>query len=557
MSALEAPISGALRGGITNEGRLRPLNAALQIGAGVIQPAQQARPIPIDGASSYFTYVPETQSFRFDQFAIQSKWGSGTLEGTAVMAGSQGNQWNEMVGQFRLNQLEINPADLYPEPLQIETAELDFRLTLSPFSLHLARAQIIDQGQVLTSQGTVAVDAQGWQIAMDGKLDGIAVDRLKAVWPEGLKPKSRRWIAENVFAGHIGYTTVAVRMTQGEKPRTYMAFDFERADVRFLRHMPLIQQARGHASLVKDRFIVVLDEGTVTAPEGGQVQVAGSSFIVPDTTAKPDTPAVVRLTGFSSVTAMLSLLNQPPLNVMQKTPYPVDVTQGKMRVDATISVPLRRGNTIADVEYDATGQITEVRSSLLVKERVLTANDLELAASETGVQISGNIRLDGVPMDLTWRQPLGKPGVPQPGQVSGQLDLTQDVLSTFGIALPAGMFTGETRADFDLALAKEAAPKLTLVSDLQGARLSVPQIGWAKSTNARGQFSLEATLGEAPKVDEIAIEAAGLAATGEIELSADRQLERIRFDSLRVGGWLNAPVDLVARGGGGDRLALC
>jgi hypothetical protein len=91
---------------------------------------------------------------------------------------------------------------------------------------------------------------------------------------------------------------------------------------------------------------------------------------------------------------------------------------------------------------------------------------------------------------------------------------------------------------------------LTLVSDLQGARLSVPQIGWSKPAGADGVLRLSATLGAAPKVDSIEISATGLSAAGEIELTSDRKLNRIRFDRLSVAGWLNAPVDLVARGEG-------
>ncbi|MGD9295040.1 MAG: DUF3971 domain-containing protein, partial [Roseobacter sp.] len=432
LSALEAPISGAVRGGIAEDGSLRPMNATLQIGSGVVQPTQQARPIPIDGASSYFTYVPETQSFRFDQFTIRSKWGSGNLEGKAVMSGLESGQLNQMVGQFRLDRLLVNPAELYPEPVEVEGAEIDFRLTLSPFSLELGRVQISDKGQVLNGRGTFAVDDGGWRIAVDGALDGIAVDRLKAIWPERLKPKSRQWMAENVYAGQIGQATVALRMTQGSEPRTYMAFDFEQADVRFMRHMPLIRQTKGHASLVKDRFIVVLDEGTVTAPEGGEMDIAGSSFIIPDATAKPDPPAIVRLTGQSTVTATLSLLDQPPLNVMQKTAFPVDVAQGKIRLAATISMPLRQGNTIADIQYDVTGAIADVRSTLLVRERILEAQRLDLAASERGIEIYGTSALDAVPMSIAWRQPFGQPGEALPGQVAGRLNLTTNALETFG-----------------------------------------------------------------------------------------------------------------------------
>ena len=52
------------RGGIEADGSLAPLSATLQIGAGVLQPIDQTRPIPFDGARQHRVFLPIKQGFR-------------------------------------------------------------------------------------------------------------------------------------------------------------------------------------------------------------------------------------------------------------------------------------------------------------------------------------------------------------------------------------------------------------------------------------------------------------------------------------------------------------
>lgn len=550
LTAIEAPISGAFRGGIDDDGGLQPLNAVLQISPGVIQPRAQARPIPIEGALSYFTYLPAEQSLQFDVLEIASQWGSGVLDGAAYMVTNKRGRLEQLIGQLRIEDLSLNPAELYETPVVFDDAALDFRLTLDPFNLQIGRIDIQDDGQFLSANGNVFVDEAGWKIAMDAQMDGIAAARVKELWPEGFKPRTRKWVRENVLEGQLANASAALRLVQGERPNTYISFDFSDANVRFLKRMPPVQRARGHASLIKDRFVAVLDEGAVTAPQGGDLDMSGTSFIVPDTRIKPDPPAVVRLEAAGPVTAALSMLDQPPLEVMQKVALPVDVAQGAIALEGTISTPLARGVPLEAVEFDIVGAATDVRSDALVKNRMLTAERLDVRASDDEVRLSGAITLDDLPATVVWRQPIGVPGTPQPGQVTGRATVTADALERLDIRLPPGVLQGGADATFTLDLVKGAPPVIALQSDLRGLRLAIPEVNWSKRQEVEGALNLTATLDEVPRVDALELDAPGFYAQGDIRFRPDRTLDRLRLDKLRIGDWLNAPVDLSGRGAG-------
>ncbi|WP_299631186.1 DUF3971 domain-containing protein [uncultured Roseobacter sp.] len=546
LEALRAPISGSLRGGMNADGTFDPLNATFQIGAGVIQPTPETRAIPIDSARSYFSYIPAERLLRFDELSVESKWVSGRLDGTASLADDGNGRIEDLVGQLRLSDLKINPADFYDVPVTVSEAELDFRLTPQPFSLHLGRLQILDEGYLLRAKGEVAADASGWDIAVDAQMDRFDSARLMGLWPEALGPKTRKWLNENLFAGTLQDVNAALRWRAGAAPETFLGFDFKEADVRFLKEMPLIKQAQGHASILKDRFVLVVDKGGVEAPEGGSVDLAGSSFIIPDIRAKEDTPAVVRLLTDSSVTAALSMLDQPPLEVLSKAGEPVTLADGRATLAGTLALPLKKEAQIEEVAFHVTGALANVSSTQLIKDRTVRAPLLSLVASDELVTVRGPGDLDGLPFDVTWQQPLGEPGTP--GTVTGQIDISTEALEDLKVGLPPEYVTGEGKADIVVELVKDQPPKLELSSDLRGITLSIPPIGWSKRAATAAEFKLVATLSEIPTVQSLSLQAPGLSATGDITLSGAGQLDRVRLSRVLVSDWLDAQVDLVGRG---------
>jgi hypothetical protein len=548
LQALDAPISGALRGGVGEEGGFEPLAATLQIGAGVIQPRPEAKPLPVESARSYFTYFPDEQLLRFDALSVDTAMGRGTLNGEARLAGEQGI--DGFLGQFALSEMTVNPGEFYAEPVSLETAQMDFRLSLQPFLLEVGRLEVNDGGSTLTLSGEAAAGPTGWEIAVDAQMDRLSPERLVELWPlsEGLK--TRRWLVENLKAGRLMDLNAALRLREGARaPHVYLGFDFAEVEARFMRHMPPLRRAQGHVSLADDRFVLVVDEGGVDAEEGGFVDLAGTSFIVPDVRAKEETPGVVRLAARSSLTAALSMLDQPPLQVMRKAEVPVAVAEGEVELTGTLALPLVRGVAPERVAFHMDGTLRDLRSTRLIPDRTLEASRLAVEATQDSIDVRGRGMLDGVPFDASWRQPLGQAGTPR-SRLTGTAVLSQAALAAFNVDLPPGTVTGEATATFDIALEKGAPPVLALRSDLVGAALSVPALGWRKAANQAGTLALDARLGPVPQVDRLVLDAPGLEAEGTVSLTDDRKLDRAALSRLRIGRWLDASMDLVGRGAG-------
>lgn len=547
LAALDAPISGALRLGVDAAGALGPLNATLQIGQGVLQPTEATKPIAFNSARSYFTYDPTAQSIQFESLSIDSKWVTARAEGTAFLVGLQDGWPTELQAQMRMTGIRADPADLYPEPVQIDAASLDMRLVLDPFRLSIGQLSLLDQGQTLTLSGELRGEDTGWDLALDGRMDGVARDRLMQLWPPRAIPNTRNWVADNVEAAALSNVQLAVRSHPKHRADIFLGFDFERMTTRFMRQMPVIRDMAGHASLYDNRFVIRADRGWIDPPEGGAIDVAGTSFLVPDVDV-PDAPARVILNTQSAITGMLSLLDQKPFEFLKKQGRAPTLAAGRARLSGVLDFPLKKNLQTEDVAFQVAGTLRDVQSASLVPGRVLRASALSLSVDPETLTISGDATLGDVPFSGSWRAPLAQNG--GPSRIEGTVQLSQGFADEFGVGLPPGSLSGSAPGRIDVTLDKAGKGAFSLTSDLAGLGMALPQLDWSLPRGARGRLDVRGRLDTPPQIDAVSLTTPGLTLSGAVDLRANGQLDRATFPRVQVGGWLDAPVTLIGRGAG-------
>lgn len=548
LDAVRAPISGALRVGMDEAGQLGRLSGTLQIGQGALQPNDQTRPIPFQSARAYFGFDPSTQTLSFDELSVQSAQFSGRAEGKALLIGPKGGWPSQLQGQFSISQAQANPNNLYPQPVSLDQANMTFRLDLNPFQLTMGELSLTKDGHVLVVDGDMRADNTGWNLALNGQIADLSETTVMEFWPETLKPKTRTWVAQNITALTLTNTQIALRAQQGAKPNIYLSTEFRDGDIRFLKYMPPIKGAAGRAELLGTRFVVTAEQGTVTPPEGGPIDAAGTSLIIDDVRIKGP-PAEVRLSTQSTITAALSLLDHKPLQVMTKAERPVTLADGMARAQGSIFVRLKKKVPRSEVRFDIAATLENVRSSKLIPDKVFAAAALQVQATQDRIVISGPGRVGQVGFQGHWAQAITD-NPRKVSRVEGTLSLSPSFLDEFNIALPPGTVSGAGPARFAIDLEKGQVPRFSGSSDLAGIGLRIPELSWSLPQSRTADFQIEGTLGKLPQITRLSLEAKGLSAQGTVTLSPNGGLERAAFSSVKAGGWLSAPITLIGRGPG-------
>ena len=563
LSVLNAPISATLRAELDDNGDLSQFHAALKLGSGAVQPVAGAPPLRFDGVRANLAFDPAAGRITFSRLSVQSDWGAINGTGTAWLGDLVAGWPGTLVGQFALTDISVNPPGLYPAPITFAQAFADLRLRLDPFQLTIGQFTLTEAtaspgdaavipvalalpSAFLTGRAQIEAAPEGWSVALDGAIPLLDQARAIELWPTVLNPGTRQWFVDNLTAGRVSNIHGGLRLVPGLAPRYAISHEFDGVTVTPMRRLPPITGAAGWGTYDNGAYALTLDQGVIAAPQGGGIDVAGSSLIIPDTNV-PDPPATVRLQTDSTITAALALLDMPPLSLLTPTGLPVTLADGRAFVSGVIDLRLMDNLPREDLDYDVTAALTDLRSDVLVPGRVLAAAALDLTVNPDRIAISGAARVGRVPVQAQWDQALG-PGVDGSSRVAGTVELSDRFIDEFRIGLPPGSVSDAGQADFVLDLARDGAATFRLESDLRGLALNLPPLGWAKGAGQAGRLEVTGRLGAAPGIDRLSLSAAGLEAEGAISLTAEGGLGRAIFGRVQLGGWLDAPVTLVGRG---------
>ena len=552
LGVIDAPISGDLRAGFDASGALTGIEGALGFGAGALSPVPGARPVRFDRAGIAFGYDPAAQRIEFRDLTVDSPTLHLVAAGHSYLTEFQDGVPGAFLGQVRLSEVRVNPEGVFTEPVRFSEGAVDLRLRLDPFSLDLGQLTLVEDGRRLGASGRVSAGADGWTVAVDLGLDVIRHDRLLALWPVSLVPRTREWLVANVQEGTLFDVKAGLRLRPGEEPRLSLGYEFSDADVRFMRTLPPIRGGHGYATIEGSTYTMVVDRGRVTPPAGGDITVVRSVLRVPDFNVRPP-PAEITLHTTSSVTAALSLLDQPPFGFLSRASIPVDLAQGQADVTTELRLPLANKVGLEDVDFAVTGSLTDVVSDRFTPGRMLRADRLRIDADPASVRIGGAGMLGQVPFDAVWSQALGPPaaGATAAGsKVAGSLTLSDGFAREFLPGLPGNTLTGSGRAEFQIDLARGAAPQLRLTSDLVGAGVRIDAIGWSKPASVSGRLEVAGSLGTPPRLDALSLDAPGLSASGSLSLRDDGAFDALRLSQVRLGRWLDGSADIVGRGPG-------
>lgn len=555
LGAVEAPISGRLSAELGESG-LTSLDASLEFGAGALRPTPEAVPVAFERAGMQIAYDPARGRVNLIGFDVESATLRLKAQGHSYLTDAEGRILTGPLGarlpsaflsQIHISEMQVDPAGLFVEPVRFSEGALDLRLQIDPFRVDIGQVALVESGRRLGARGTLGADAGGWSAAIDITLDRIGHRDLLALWPVRLVAKTRAWLETNLLEGTLTDVKAALRVSPGKEPVLSLGYDFTGTDVRFIRTMPPIREADGYATIEGQTYTMVVSRGTVTPPQGGGIDMAGSVFSVLDITKRP-AQAEVQLRTDSSLTAALSLLDEPPFGFLTKAGRPVDLGTGRARLAATLRFPLLPKIQATDVSFRVDGTVRDFASDSLVPDRAVSAPFLTLSADPRGLRVSGPGTVGRVPFDVTFTQPFGKDA--PPASIEGTVELSRATIEEFRLGLPEAIASGTGTATVTISLPKGEPARLSLVSDLNRIRLALPGTGWSKPPAATGRLETEVTLTRPARIDRVSVTAPGLAATGQVTLTAQGGLDTARFDRVELGDWMSGSVTISGRGDG-------
>lgn len=550
---LAAPVAGEVSLDVGLDGALRFLTARLAASEGELRPGDGAT-LALAAAELDFALDPRADRLVLHRVALDGAMGRlvargevdlarrGTGADPAARAAAPGDAGNVtgLEARLEIETLTLDMPGTLAAPVAFDAGHARLRIGLEPLRIEIAESRLARGPARIDLDGAAWRVAEAWEASFDLFARDLDVRGVLDLWPLDTAPGARLWVDERMPEGVVDRLAARLRLS-GEAPDFSMTFRYRDAVATPLPGLPPITGAAGTGILDLQSFTIALDRGE-TRPDDRPIDLAGSVFHIPDLLKIP-AEAQVRLKGDGPIGAVLALIDRPPLSLLSKIGAQPSLASGRARLAARLDFPMLRKLTPQQVVAGVEAELTEVALSLPAP-LPLSAERLELSATNTGLRVTGPMRVGPETALLDWREVFR----PEPGEAPSRvvlgLPLSAPLLEALGAGPLAAALEGRVRARLEARLSRASGTRFTLSADLGPGALVLPGLGWRKEPGEPGTLRLSGRLRAGPAgrldLDRMEIEAGDLRLAGRLGLDADRRLDGLELTELRLGAAIDS-----------------
>ncbi len=428
--------------------------------------------------------------------------------------------------------------------------------TASPRRLRLDDAFLDVGGPTVGGQALLEGDIDTPFIAAGLTIRDMPVDELDRYWPPALGADARRWIFANLTDGVVrkAETTLSLRPEDYAKERlpddaVAMALELEGFTVNYLDPLPKIHGVDATAHLTGTEFRMTTTSGSLAG-----LRVVKGDLSIIGLGVEDDMTIVLTIDG--PIRDAIDVLAHPRLNYAQRLGISPAAISGAGSTELRLWFPLSNDLGFDDVDIAASSMLEDVAVTDVFGGYDVSEGALALALDLDGMDVSGPMKLDGVPAAVTWRENFGDGAeFKRRYTLQGEFDDTER--ATLGV--PGNAFvTGSVDMDVEIVDFVDGSRRWHSSAELIDADVKVPGIPWNKPVGTEGllQLKVHQAPGAPLMVDEIEYAGGDMALSGRAELDpATGQFRRIDLNRLDFGE-TRVAVAVVPTAEGGFGIAL-
>lgn len=538
LAAFGATMEGAMRVDIRPDGKAENLSGELIAERGMIRVPEGD--MPFDQISARFRLNPTTGGLTVDHGRLSAGWLEAEIAGHARLDRTAPDKTPGVSAQIDLLALMVDRPEMFDGPLSFDNGQMTLRWQPEQGKVRLADGWLAEDDLIFRLNGQITQGPDGPITDLRAEAPRMTKDQLIAHWPKEASKNAREWIRDHVDRAEMEALTAELRLGAGP-PRLAMRFGFDGLQARPIKSMSAIQDARGDAHVTLDDLHMHFRAAHVDPAKGLRLDLAGSDVIINDFEGEV-TPADVRIRARGSTRAVMALIDQDPLRLVSKLGLELGAIDGQAAITAQLDFPLINALRVADVGATATARLSAFRTAFSLSDTRaidVRADRLNLTANTQRMTLTGRTTLDGAPVSLDWREDYGT----KPGRrlvLSGTIN--ERLMAQLGAEdVP---FSGQGQFDLTLTQAGEADPTFAFDANLAQAQLELEPLDWRKPVGRQARLKASGTLGDAPRIDTIALNAAGLEAVGRIDLGPDGDIRGAQFSRIRMPGVMDVAADI-------------
>lgn len=360
-------------------------------------------------------------------------------------------------------------------------------------------------------------------------------DDLYNYWPRYLSDDAWSWCKDSIRGGQIKNVRFDFRFAYDDKSRNFGLADLSGngdisdTNLNYLKEMPDITNLYGRAHFSKTNIKIDVDKGV---SEG--VILTGGYVNLYDLD-KYNNYADIDLKLSSSVTDALRLIDNPPLGYTSEMGLKPDALQGQAETELGLKFEIKNDLTPEEVEVKVKSDLTEVRVPDAFKNKTVTADELKLEVDNQGLALSGDAKLENIPLKLSWNERFADKNYRSRYKLSAKFNNALKKELDFDSSLLNPPYVdGYALVDAEITVYNDRKTVVNLNAQIDKMAVDFAFLGFKKPVNERG--NLLATLNiydnklvSLPKFslfkDDFKIE-------GKIDLTADGNIKTVDITNI-------------------------
>jgi Protein of unknown function len=417
-------------------------------------------------------------------------------------------------------------------PLVFNRINVGFRFDTDRRRVLLTQADI-SNGEIGVA-GTGGIDYAGEpRLTLGFAGTPMPASALKRIWPILIVPEVREWVIERIERGSLQRIEIGVNTLVKNLPRKGPPIPDDGLSVNLVANgvtvrpvdrLPAVHDADLKAHVTGRTATVTIGQGVADTQAGRKLNFSDFVFEVPDTHQKPAASrAKMRIDG--PVSAAAEILASDRLSDLSGTLVDPNSSKGSFSATVNLGMPIKGELTKADTTYAVTADLNGFAADKLVMSQKLEANTLKVVASNQGMQVKGDVKINGQPATLDYRKPAD-------GDADVKLQATLDDASRAKLGLDLGpAVSGAVPVKLIGKIGSgDRDSRMGVEADLTALKLDNILPGWVKVPGK----SSKATFNVVPKAqstrfEDIVIDGGGVSIKGSLEVDQNGDLMNANF----------------------------
>ncbi len=416
-------------------------------------------------------------------------------------------------------------------------------LDVDEIALRTRSGEVSGHARVTREEGL----SPGVMLALDAS--DIPVDEAVRLWPWFSARGARAWVIENMTGGHVTTGRIDLDVPPG-RIGNGVPFGPEEISGRFMLEegafaiagtIPPMHHADGTIAFAGRDVDIGLASGRVTMEGYGEVLAsAGTMTIRPERNRPLIADLDISIEGPAA--AVLALAEQEPIDVDDHLDIAAHEVSGQVSGSVSTQVPLQKGIPFDGLSWRVALDYADLALARPFEGQQVTEARGTIVVDPQKAVIDADAMLNGAPAELALVEPLAAEV-----ERSRNISVTLNDAARNAIAPGLDPIISGTAA---VRLEEMAEEGRMISADLRSSTVSLPWIGWSKGAGvpAEASFAMAFT-GDTTRLSDFSLKGETFGMVGDIALD-DGELQRARFDNVRLNRGDDFSVDLSRQGGG-------